>query len=82
MTTFDADWDGAELRSAYETDGYVVLRGAFTAEEVEALRAETAAVCTGARGGLIGADPEADAEAAMRATLASAARPAVPGSPS
>lgn len=46
----------AEIAKAYERDGYIVLRNVFSSAEIEALRAETAAICTGERGTILGSD--------------------------
>ena len=40
----------------YARDGYAVLEGIFAGDRLEALRAEVAAVATGARGPILGAD--------------------------
>ena len=44
------------LRNAYERDGYLVVDGLVDAETVQALRAETYAIATGARGAILGSD--------------------------
>ena len=56
----------------YKTEGYAVLPGAFTADEVEALRAEAAAIACGRRGEVMGSDlvrGDTDADT-LAATLA------------
>lgn len=54
-----------ELAVRYAQDGFVVLRGALSREQIEGLRAEAAAICRGERGpvrglaaGISGADDE------------------------
>ena len=44
MTTFRPDWDEADLRSSCESGSYGAPRGAFSADRVEAHRAETITV--------------------------------------
>ena len=64
----------ADLSAAYDRDGYFVLKGVFSPDEVQALRDETVAICNGDRGSIIGADVVAEgassSEAAMRKVLA------------
>ena len=75
-SVFQADplADADDIAAAFDQDGYFVLKDVFSAEEVERLRAETVAICNGARGDLIGADVVRDGaetpEAAMRRVLA------------
>ncbi|MEO0882873.1 MAG: phytanoyl-CoA dioxygenase family protein, partial [Pseudomonadota bacterium] len=70
--TFDVGaLDPFALKSAYETDGYFVLKNVFSADEIEALRAETVDICNGKRGDVIGAnivtaDTETPEEAMQR----------------
>ena len=71
---FPADaFDAEAVADAYADDGYFVLKGVFDDDAIEALRADTIAICNGERGALIGADAVADedgsAEAAMRNVL-------------
>ena len=50
----------SELRPQYDRDGFVIVPRALTAEEVAALRHETAEICRGHRGAVQGMSPEAD----------------------
>lgn len=62
----------ADLRR-YTEDGFVVLRGALSGDEVADLRAETAKICRGERGTVDGIEPAARGEsdeAAMRRYVA------------
>src|SRR5215469_5646128 len=45
----------AETAAAYARDGYVAVEGLLTASEVDALKAETAAIIRGERGEIVGA---------------------------
>jgi ectoine hydroxylase-related dioxygenase (phytanoyl-CoA dioxygenase family) len=65
--------DQETLRAAYAEDGYVVREGLLKAAEVDALRAETNAIVSGARGEFLGADvvrADGDGEAALQNVLA------------
>lgn len=66
--------DANSVADAYDRDGYFVLKGVFTPDEVETLRTETVAICNGERGDLIGTDVVSEgaetAEAAMQNVLA------------
>ncbi|MCP3805126.1 phytanoyl-CoA dioxygenase family protein [Allokutzneria sp. A3M-2-11 16] len=65
MTNVDLD--------QYAEQGYVVLRNAFSAEDVQGLLAETATICRGERGavgGLEPASPDLSDEEAMRRYVA------------
>ena len=54
---FDAKtFDDEAVARVYERDGYFLLKGVFSADEVEALRDETVRICNGERGDLIGTD--------------------------
>ncbi|MBV7266130.1 phytanoyl-CoA dioxygenase family protein [Erythrobacter ani] len=66
--------DTAAISEAYERDGYFVLKSAFNAEQIEKLREETLAICSGERGEIMGADIVSEgaknAEEAMQRVLA------------
>ena len=49
---FPPDAPSADLKAFYDEHGYLVLEGAFSPIEVEALRAETTLICRGDRGAL------------------------------
>lgn len=51
-----------ESFDAYDEQGYVVIRDALRADEVDALRNETLALCRGDRGDIRGVQPAGDAE--------------------
>jgi hypothetical protein len=62
--------------ATYRRDGYLVLRGLLEGEELEALRAESVAICRGERGAIDGAAPagagDADDDALRRFPYADA----------
>lgn len=59
------------LRADYEQDGYVVVPDLVSTAQVEALRQETTAIATGARGAILGADPAGSrGEDALKGVLA------------
>ncbi|MEM1230827.1 MAG: phytanoyl-CoA dioxygenase family protein [Pseudomonadota bacterium] len=63
------DWQGMAQR--YRRDGYVVIRQAFSPQEVRAFRDEASALCSGHRGQVLGAEAVAAAAATDRDALAS-----------
>lgn len=59
---FPPDTDRSQLNAFYERNGYLVITGAFTPEEVSALNDETTAICRGERGAIEGAPPPAPSD--------------------
>src|SRR5579864_62704 len=49
----------ADLKTAYDRDGFVAVEGLLAVDEVETLRAEIVAVALGERGEIAGAEPRA-----------------------
>src|SRR5579863_7007889 len=49
--------DLAALKASYQRDGFVVVEGLLSPDEVEALRAEIVAIALGERGEIAGAEP-------------------------
>ncbi|MEM9257533.1 MAG: phytanoyl-CoA dioxygenase family protein [Pseudomonadota bacterium] len=74
-SVYDAKtFDAQSLANAYHRDGYVLLKGVFSSEEVRSLQDETLRICRGDRGKLFGADlinrGASSAEEAMQQVLA------------
>jgi ectoine hydroxylase-related dioxygenase (phytanoyl-CoA dioxygenase family) len=69
---FRPDFDPEELRRFYVENGFFVLESAFKPAEVDALKAETLAICRGGRGPVRGgtmADPAEPDDAVLRRYL-------------
>ncbi len=67
---FDANAiDAGKVVDTYDRDGYFVLKNVFTIAEISALREETAAVCAGDRGSVIGSETIADGANSPEALL-------------
>lgn len=72
---FDAnDFDPQQVQLEYSKNGYFVLKGVFSKDEIHSLHAETIALCSSERGDLIGAsvitNGAASPEEAMQRVLA------------
>src|ERR1700694_2378128 len=54
----DDDRRLASLKTAYDRDGFVIVEGLLSADEVAALRGEIASIARGERGDIAGAEPQ------------------------
>jgi ectoine hydroxylase-related dioxygenase (phytanoyl-CoA dioxygenase family) len=69
---FSTDFDAGELGRFYREHGFFVIDSAFSLADVEALKAETLAICRGQRGAVRGTtpvDPSESDEAVLRRYL-------------